>query len=429
MEVNLRGNFVMFQDFMCKTRTHIAGIVILSLFFILLSACTSMVSKNNQQIKDDDLLLSETASLALNMDLSEDELAKDIDLLVYALKFGYGGRKYIDQSAFKAALQKLNELKNRANIIATSEHLKDEIDNILLDMPDNHIHARHSQLGLSKKRDRLLRKGSVGPNVLPKKNNMVWRLSYRKIGKGSIPVLAIVSLPSVHDAAWTGFKREVEQALPSASALIIDLRGNTGGSDVMPQWLASRLTGKTLNSPYDKVVKSQSPATLALAANMQTLKIINYLHRNEKVPQYLVESKQKWLDLSKKAKNGIIPAETTYSLSFDSNSSGVSFRNPIYILIDSECASSCESFLEFLEMEPHIKTVGENSGGFLNFGNMGAVILPHSKIIVQLATDYWTYKDGRSLEKIGYAPKIRVPSGEDALDYALTEIKRELKKK
>jgi hypothetical protein len=78
--------------------------------------------------------------------------------------------------------------------------------------------------------------------------------------------------------------------------------------------------------------------------------------------------------------------------------------------------------LEAFEAHPYVTTIGENTGGFVQFGNMGQVVLPNSKIVVQMATDFSRYKDGRSVEKIGYAPKRKVPIDGDALQVALSLV-------
>lgn len=95
------------------------------------------------------------------------------------------------------------------------------------------------------------------------------------------------------------------------------------------------------------------------------------------------------------------------------------FAKPVYILMDGECGSSCESTIQSFEWHPYVKRVGENTVGCLHFGNIGDFWLPESRVQVQMATQYNEYFDGRFLERIGIAPDIRVPSGTDALEYIL----------
>ena len=108
------------------------------------------------------------------------------------------------------------------------------------------------------------------------------------------------------------------------------------------------------------------------------------------------------------------------------NPDALAFKKPIYILIDRKCASSCESVVEIFESHPYAKTIGENTGGFVHFGNMGFIVLPYSQIIVQMASDFWRFKDGRYIEFIGHTPEIRVKRNRDALKSAVKELRKNL---
>jgi len=83
-------------------------------------------------------------------------------------------------------------------------------------------------------------------------------------------------------------------------------------------------------------------------------------------------------------------------------------------LIDADCASSCESTTDAFENNTLVKTVGENTAGYVHFGNSGGVILKNSGIRLQVAISYNSYLDGRFIEKVGITPKIPVPAGSDA---------------
>ena len=87
--------------------------------------------------------------------------------------------------------------------------------------------------------------------------------------------------------------------------------------------------------------------------------------------------------------------------------------------------SACESLLDYFEGHPYSRRVGENTAGMLHFGNEGFVLLPNSQISVQMATDFWKYKDGRFVERIGYAPHFRVEPGQDALNVALELLRQD----
>ncbi|MFC1482236.1 S41 family peptidase [Myxococcota bacterium] len=96
------------------------------------------------------------------------------------------------------------------------------------------------------------------------------------------------------------------------------------------------------------------------------------------------------------------------------------YDRPILVLVNRGCASSCESTLESLVRHPRVVTVGQNTGGYVSFGNNGCILLRHSQIMVQLATDYWRRASKAFEEKVGYRPDVVLPVETDALQYLTT---------
>ena len=95
---------------------------------------------------------------------------------------------------------------------------------------------------------------------------------------------------------------------------------------------------------------------------------------------------------------------------------------PVYVLIDRNCGSSCELTLEALEKLSYVQTIGENTTGVVQYGNVGALFLPSSHIVIRIPTQGSKYDDQRQVEKIGYTPKWKVPLGTDALEYTLSHF-------
>jgi C-terminal processing protease CtpA/Prc len=82
--------------------------------------------------------------------------------------------------------------------------------------------------------------------------------------------------------------------------------------------------------------------------------------------------------------------------------------------MDGICGSSCESTINAFEWHSYVKMVGENTAGCVHFGNIGYILLPNSRIEVQIPTQYSEYFDHRFIEKVGISPDIKVPAGQDA---------------
>jgi hypothetical protein len=370
----------------------------------------------------DDLLLRESYSLRSQSGLSPAAVERDVDVLLHALEHGYGGRKYIDKPSFTRALLSLRRLRERAASFTDSGSLCDAIDEILLELPDNHIHARRQDADWSERRERSMRRATVGRNV-GSSEGRTWSLHHREVAGMPVPVLSILSLPPAEDVSWTGFRDAVSEIIRSAPALVLDLRGNQGGADTMPRVLAAALFG-TDEPPslHARRIESQTPETLALAVNTARLRAMKHARRNEPVVAYVRERLDKMLRRYEESKRGSLPTERSEPFQRIEVPATLAFPRPIVVLIDAGCASACESALEALELHPHVLTVGENTSGSVHFGNMGILVLPNSQIVVQMATDFWQFHDGRFVEKVGYAPKIRAAGNEDALDVALGKL-------
>jgi C-terminal processing protease CtpA/Prc len=76
------------------------------------------------------------------------------------------------------------------------------------------------------------------------------------------------------------------------------------------------------------------------------------------------------------------------------------------------------------EKHPNAKTVGERTSGHVHYGNLGRLWLRGSNVIVGIPTQRRVFEDGRSVEKVGYAPQIPVAPGGDALEAALSDIQQ-----
>ena len=149
---------------------------------------------------------------------------------------------------------------------------------------------------------------------------------------------------------------------------------------------------------------------------------MNYQFNGEKIPDYLIEDLRESKERYAKAIKGEIPPEYIRTNKGTGNRKNpvTGFKKPIYILIDSACGSSCEFTVAAFEWNNYVKKVGENTHGTFHFSNAGIAVLPNSKIQVMIPSQYSEYYDQRFIERIGFAPDIKVAPGGDAY----TETKR-----
>lgn len=395
-------------------------LIILSLSSLFLCSCSTFFKKENF---DQKMLVEDNFDLKPKHLLSKKQIQEDIKLLAYMLENGYGGRKYVPQEQFHQAL---NDLKKIDSSNVSSNELCLSIEKSLTQIPDMHLGARIGDEFCSPLRKAKFIKGSVGHNLLSEEK--IWGLNYIKVKKQKIPVLSITTFPSNEDPKWNGFLDTVFKLKKESSALIIDLRGNSGGDDSKGLAMVDYLFGQDAPTSIEKIIKSQTPATFALLANSMKIRMFKLKQRSKDIPSYVQARYDKAMENFKLAENKKIePENIVLGREAKPFSHKKAFTKPILVLIDKECVSSCESTLEALMLHPYAKTLGENSGGFLHFGNIGYMVLPNSQIEVKIATDFWTYKDGRYLEGIGYTPNVLVPSGQDALDSAKKQLETLLK--
>jgi C-terminal processing protease CtpA/Prc len=242
-------------------------------------------------------------------------------------------------------------------------------------------------------------------------------------GDLKVPVLGITRMPPHEDASWGHFSRAI-LSLQKSSAMIIDLRGNGGGDDARGFELARSVLGKQAKTTKVHARIIETAAAWAMQSNLHKLKMLDLEHQGSSIPSYLLKRYQENLDREKLAENNL--EEVNRVIDFDPVISG-EYANPvyhgkIYILIDSDCGSSCEGTLEALKLHPNAISVGENTAGYVNYGETGRFVLPNSRILIQVTSKHFEYPDNRNFEKVGYPPDVRIPPGVDALDYVLREL-------
>lgn len=390
--------------------------------FLFISSCAFL--QKHTPLTSEDILVQENFSFLAGGSLSQEEVEADLKVLIYAFENAYGGRKYVPQESYKLALTEISNIK--AGPIS-SKDLCSKIEDAMTKIEDQHLIARVENKLCNEKRVKKFRKSSVGQNYAKQKKTP-WEINYIKIQQSKVPIISITSFPSHEDPKWNGLLDKILKMKNSAPAIIFDLRGNSGGDDTTGRYIANYIFGQTAPTIVQEIIKSQTPETVALLINSQKIKMMKHQRKVEPIPDYVLKRFNRYTDVYQKARMGQVPIEQviqgTGSPAFDAQKA---FKMPILVLTDSECASSCESTVEVFMEHPRVVTIGENTGGFLHFGNVGTLVLPNSQIFIQMATDFWKYKSGQYLEGIGYTPKIATAQGNDALDTAIDYLKKNLK--
>lgn len=386
-------------------------IAVFSLFLTI-----GVFAKEIYAFKPHDLLLTiDSFKTDSPVHLTKADILYDIALLKYALERAYSGWKYLPETQKRAAVKKLDSIvaKNPIDLCYA-------IDDALFKIRDSHLMALKPTGGACpRERNQNQRMPSVGKNIYSKKNPP-WHLEYRSTGNLRVPVLSVTALPDFNHKSWTGFMSAANK-LKHEKNVIIDLRGNKGGSDSSLVWLAKKLTGITPKMPYTRI-KSKRPETLAALLNLERGDIFfDYILKNADVPDWLKKNEEDAYNEFQKALSGELPEEMVLAPKGGDNSKTTKDKN-IFILADAECGSSCENGILHFRPYSGTRVIGENTAGRLHFGNIGIILLPKSRVSVQIASDFKRYDDGSFLELIGLTPDIKVEGGQDAIDIAIKLI-------
>lgn len=338
------------------------------------------------------------------------DIRRDLDRLQEVLRLGYGGRGMLEDSEFEVFLGALDALGQRQ---LSSESLCQDLADAFYAIPDEHLSVSFADRRC-RAAEATTREGRVGQNwarSLSQEDGIPWHTRASN-GVGFISITRY--LPS-NSSVWSGFLTQAKY-LKQNAAIIIDLRGNTGGDDTSAYRLAQVLSGHFIQRDAFRVVL-ENRMSFALQANSMTAAIrraqpgddTRELHhiRDEMIAQ-MGEAPQNLMARARALGPGQPMSEDE-----------VAYEGHVYVLVDRKCGSSCETGLELFTQMPRTLVVGEHTSGILHTGNSGRLELPRSGVVVRIPTQYTRYADGRFLERVGFAPSVSVPAGEDALSIAL----------
>ncbi len=200
------------------------------------------------------------------------------------------------------------------------------------------------------------------------------------------------SLKSALDSLYTA----IAPQLKSKPYLIIDLRGNGGGDERCYFPLMPYLYTRPLRVDSVEVWVSPDNITRYEAAG--------------------AEGHRTLLARMKAAKpNSFIPQveNAVHTWTLDSV-----FASPLKIalLFDRKTASSAEGMITYALQSDKVITVGENSGGFLGYGDVMETPIPCGKFVLRCTTT--KYSHNSKYEFIGIEPMYKPAKGQDWVAFA-----------
>lgn len=207
----------------------------------------------------------------------------------------------------------------------------------------------------------------------------------------------------------TDFYRKISDC----NDLIIDIRGNTGGSDYY--WM-DNLVQPNLKNDIRYKLYSFVRGEISEEYKRLTIKL------------YPIDK----FDRKDFAKINIDDFEKMdyyyeYFNTFEKSEEDPLFPGNIYLLVDKEVYSAAESFTYFCKVSKWATIIGENTRGDGVGSNPLLVALPNSGIIFRFSANYGINPDGSNNEEFGTTPDV-VCDGDQALDVCLKIIEEKNKK-
>lgn len=178
----------------------------------------------------------------------------------------------------------------------------------------------------------------------------------------TIDSIAILKIPSFANSYLKARNQEFRKEIKSyfraiqqeeIAYLMIDLRGNTGGSDSNPAWLSSYF----FDAPFKYWDKIE--ITEPLAKGVTGLKRIFYGKPK------LVDGSWHWSD------KGLFSKEFKFTRL--QKPSKPPIKSKVYLLTDGLCMSSCSDFIAILQANNKVLVIGEETGGGYQGNTSGLV--------------------------------------------------------
>ncbi|MFD2200825.1 S41 family peptidase [Shivajiella indica] len=231
-----------------------------------------------------------------------------------------------------------------------------------------------------------------------------------------------------------------EQDLGRISKLIIDVRGNGGGSDALlapfipmfytdtlktelPQLYATKDNLKTYSDFYDQIKndslqygKSTMDYLKKLIQKMEVAGEGEFVNMFDSIEE-LGESMEINFGSQQFVFINAMSEDKRYRLTYYHQDKPLPIKpGKIVILMDRGCASTCENLILLARQSEKVITLGLNSGGYKGYGNVFPVQTPMG---YQLGMSTTRYEKDSQYEFIGIPPMVRAEGNEDWIERAI----------
>jgi hypothetical protein len=222
------------------------------------------------------------------------------------------------------------------------------------------------------------------------------RFAARDVAPGTV----LVQLPSFNDPAGIDalFEAEAER-FGAAERLIIDLRGNGGGSDYNFRALIPLI--------YTDPIRLVSNAALATADN---IRVNEALVGDTTIPAGIRTQLARSVAQMRTAEGGWYE----FPDRVHEEEAVLELPRQVAVLVDRGCASSCEQFLLAARQSRKVTIYGTRTAGILDFGNVRNAQMPGGTLLLNYPTTRSKRLPHDPVDGTGILPHVAVP--EDVID-------------
>ena len=236
------------------------------------------------------------------------------------------------------------------------------------------------------------------------------------------PKTALLTVPSFADQAGEAIARILEEHardIAQRPNLIIDVRGNTGGSDWTYQPLLPLLAANTR--------RHVGAMLLATPANSAA---------NRAVCDLMARDSKQCRDATRAASEAMnrappgtfIPIPGEPAVEIVEPEKVAPYPQRVAVLVDKRCGSTCEEFLLAVRQSFKVKLFGQASAGSLDYSNLRPFTLPSGKRLLMYATSRSLRLPQFSVDAAGIPPDQVLPVPVDAAggEKEIVEVQRVL---
>jgi C-terminal processing protease CtpA/Prc len=226
--------------------------------------------------------------------------------------------------------------------------------------------------------------------------------------------LRVKSFRAEYYAELDSFYKKIHEAVISKPFLVIDVRGNGGGaeSNYFPllKYLYTNPIYPDVFQFYatpDIIKRHQESLAVMRADSIRYGK--NMIQSTEEIIRQLQAAKM----------NSFLPPAKQTPITL---TTVLPFPRKVILLTDRGCASSCEAFIYNASQSKKVETMGENTGGFVGFGNTQNFKTPCYGYNFQSTTTKYTnlYK----YEFTGIPPKVKLQRDIDWIQAAVNRLEK-----